>query len=381
MTTLPRSASPGIFLLLVTVAGAVGCGNKGTVRVGPPPPANMVLVTDDQLKQMKIATEVVDFQDVDDTVLASGKVSYDDQKVIHVFSPVSGKVANVFVQLGNHVKKGDALATVESPDIGAATSDVSKAKADIMAAEHEFARQKELLELHAASQKDFEAAANSYRQAKAEMERARQKAALFQRGDVVGQSFTLRSDISGEVFMKAVSPGMQIAGQYGGNSTELFTIGEADKVWVLSDVFELDTPRVKLGATAIVNVVSSPARDFVGTVDWVSSALDPNTHATKVRCAFDNRDGALKPEMFTTVKISADVRKAIAIPRSAVLRLGEQTAVFLNRGPDSEGRQRFERLPVAVDEGESTKWLTVDHGLERGDRVVTEGAILLSAML
>src|SRR5581483_187589 len=198
---------------------------------------NEVILNDNQVKDMKISTDKVDLQDVDDTILASGKVAYDDQKVIHVFSPVSGKVVKVMAQLGDHVKKGDPLVSLESPDIGVATSDVSKARADLIAAEHDFQRQKELLEAHAASQKDFEIAADNYRKAKAELERAQQKAALFQRGDVVGQSYTLRSDIDGEVFMKAVSPGMEIAGQYGGNAVELFTIGEADKVWVIADVF------------------------------------------------------------------------------------------------------------------------------------------------
>lgn len=330
---------------------------------------------------MKIVTQVVDFQDVDDTVLASGKVAYDDQKVMHVFSPVSGKVVKVFVQLGSRVKKGDPLATIESPDIGAATSDVSKAQTDLAAAEREFERQKQLLDMQAVSERDFEAAGAKYREAKAELERAQKKSALFQHGDVVGQSFTLRTDIDGEVFMKAVSPGMQIAGQYGGSAAELFTVGESNTVWVLGDVFELDIPRVKLGATAVVNVVSWPDRNFEGKVDWISEGLDPTTHATKVRCTFDNSDGALKPEMFATVKISTDAKKAIAIPRSSVLRLGEQTVVFLDRGPDARGRERFERYPVIVDEGESSKWLTVDHGIEKGDRIVTEGAILLSGML
>jgi multidrug efflux pump subunit AcrA (membrane-fusion protein) len=99
-----------------------------------------------------------------------------------------------------------------------------------------------------------------------------------------------------------------------------------------------------------------------------------------VRCTFDNPDGALKPEMFATVKISVDAQRAIAIPRSAVLRLADQTVVFLDRGPQ-DGKERFERLPVAIDEGEASDWLKVERGLAKGDMVVTSGAILLSGML
>ena len=384
---LPGSAQDRLTRISVTLAtfallaSLPGCQAKAKGAAAPAVPENVVLVTKEQLSHIKITTETVDLHDVDDTVLASGKVTYDDQKVIHVFSPVAGKVVRVFVQLGNRVKKGDPLVTVESPDIGVATADVGKAEADLTTAEREYQRQQELLDLHATSQRDFEAAASTFRQAKTEVDRARQKAALFQRGDVVGQSFTVRADLDGEVFMKAVSQGMQIAGQYGGSSAELFTIGESDLVWVLADVFELDIQRVKVGAKVIVNVASLPDRNFEGKLDWISGALDPVTHASRVRCAFDNVDGTLKPEMFATVKIATDPRTAIAIPRTAVLRLGEQTVAFLDRGTDKEGQERFERVPVDVDEGAGTAWVPVEHGLDRGDRVVTTGAILLSGML
>ena len=371
-------------VVLALLAGTVaGCERKASAVAAPPGAPNEVLLTADQIKRMKITTAPVDLQDVDDTVLASGKVTYDDQKVIHVFSPVSGKAVKVLAQLGNHVKKGDPLVVIESPDIGVATSDVGKARADLIAAEHDFRRQKELLETHATSQKEFEVAADAYRKAKAEMERAEQKARLFRQGDVTGQSYTLRSDLEGEVYAKGVSPGMEISGQYtGGTPVELFTVGQADTVWILADVFELDVRRVKVGSKAVVNVVSWAERTFEGKVDWISGALDKDTHATKVRCAFDNADRALKPEMFATVKISVDVKKAIAIPRSSVLRFGDQTVVFLDRGVNkADNRQRFERMPVTVDEGEGSVWLTVDHGLEKGETIVTSGAILLSAML
>lgn len=375
--TMPTHA----WLVTAAIVGIAGCHRKPNAASSEPAPANEVLVTPTQMKKMQITSSVIDLQDVDDTVLATGKVAYDDQKVVHVFSPVAGKVVKVFAQLGNHVKKGDPLVVIESPDVGVATSDLGKARADLIAAGHDYQRQKELLETHAASQKDFETAADNYRKAKAEVERAEQKARLFRQGDVTGQTYTLRADLEGEVFMKAVSPGMEIAGQYaGGNPMELFTIGQTDRVWVLADVFEIDIRRVNVGSKVVVNVASWPERAFEGRVDWVSGALDTNTHATKVRCTFDNADGALKPEMFATVKISVDVKKAIAIPRSAVLRFGDQTVVFLDRGAQGD-KERFERLPVTVDEGEGSDWLTVEHGLEKGDKVVTSGAILLSGML
>jgi cobalt-zinc-cadmium efflux system membrane fusion protein len=362
-----------------------GCrhGERAVGVTGGSP--NEVFVSADQIARMKISTAIVDLEDVDDTVVTTGRIAYDDQKVVHVFTPVSGKAIEVPAQLGDHVKRGDVLAVIESPEIGVATSDASKARTELATAKDDFRRQKELLDNHAVSQRDFEVAADNYRKAKAERARADQKARLFRQGDVTGQTYPLRSALDGEVFMKAVSPGMELAGQYsGGTPLELFTVGRADTVWVLSDVFDLDVRRVKLGARVRVNLTSWPDRVFDGKVDWISAALDPSTHATRVRCTFDNPDGALKPDMFAKVTISVDVRRALAIARSAVLRLGEQTVVFVDRGRGrgtEEDKERFERMPVTVDERESSPWLIVDRGLEKGDRVVTGGAILLSSML
>ena len=141
----------------------------------------------------------------------------------------------------------------------------------------------------------------------------------------VGQSYTLRSDLAGEVFMKAVSPGMELAFQYGGGAPiELFTIGQTDKVWV-RDV--------------VVNVASWPEKGFDGKVDWISGALYTSTHATKVRCSFDNPDGALKPEMFATVRISVDVKKARLRGHGVTLQQVQQAVQNANV---NSGGQRLE---------------------------------------
>ena len=82
-----------------------------------------------------------------------------------------------------------------------------------------------------------------------------------------------------------------------------------------------------------------------------------------------------------TVSISVAERKALVIPRGAMLRLNDQAVVFVQIGDDKNGSLKFERRPVAVDEDEGGDYLPVTHGLAIGDKVVTEGAILLSGML
>jgi cobalt-zinc-cadmium efflux system membrane fusion protein len=350
---------------------------------GALPPAGEVWLTPQQVKDAQIDVQTVALQDVDDTILTSGRVALEDVLSAHVFSPVTGRVARISADLGQRVKKGDPLAVIESPDIGNAVSDVNKADADMIAAEHDYKRKKDLFEQKAGSAADLETAEDNWRKAKAEAERAHQKAFLLRAGTVNGvtQTYTLVSPIEGEVLMRNINPGIEVQGQYGGGSaTELFTIGEIDKVWVLADLYEMDLARVHVGSPAVVTVVSYPGKSFKGQVDWVSGMLDPATRTAKVRCTFDNPDRLLRPEMYATVQISVDQKKALAIPRNALLRLGEYKVVFLQVG-EGDGKVRFERAPVDVDEGESSQWLEVKHGLEAGQKVVVSGAILLSQKL
>jgi membrane fusion protein, heavy metal efflux system len=344
-----------------------------------------VWLTPAEMTKAKVEVTTVDEHVVEDTLLTSGTVALDDLRSGHVFSPVTGRVTKIIAKLGQRVKKGDPLATIESPDIGNAVSDVHKAQADLIAAEHDLRRKKELLALKAAAPADVEVSEDAERNAKAELERARQKEYLLRVGnvDAVSQTYTLPAPIDGEVLLRNINPGVEVQGQYSGGAGnncipgiqtnavcgELFTIGEIDKVWVLGDIYEIDLPRVHVGSPAKVAAVAYPDLVFEGNVDWVSGSLDQNTRTAKVRCTFDNPEAKLRPMMYSTVQIAVDPRKAAAIPRTAVGRLGDYNVVFVQTG-EADGRVHFERLPVLLDESKQTPYVAVKHGVELGQKVV-----------
>ncbi|MDP9033443.1 MAG: efflux RND transporter periplasmic adaptor subunit [Myxococcota bacterium] len=379
----PRWASSSAIALAVAFAVACHKSEAAAEPAAERPPPGEVWLTPEQVRDGKIEVQTVAEQEVDDTILTSGRVALEDLLSGHVFSPVTGRVVKITAQLGQRVKKGDALAVIESPDVGNAVSDVHKAEADVIATEHDYKRKKDLFEQKAGSAADMEVAEDNWRRAKAEIERARQKAYLFRTGSVdsVTQTYTLSSPIDGEVLLRNISPGIEVQGQYsGGTAPELFTVGEIDRVWVLADLYEMDIARVQVGTPATVTVVAYKDKSFTGRVDWVSGMLDPTTRTAKVRCTFDNPERLLRPEMYATVQISVDKKKALAIPRAALLRLGEYKVVFVQAG-EARGRVKFARVPVDVDEGESSPWLEVKHGLEAGQKIVVSGAILLSQRL
>ncbi len=154
-------------------------------------------------------------------------------------------------------------------------------------------------------------------------------------------------------------------------------------MWILGDVYEIDLSRVRVGEKARVTVVAYPGRSFEGTVDWLSGALDPVTRTAKVRCTFDNADKLLRPMMYSTMQIAVDQRKAVAIPAAALMRMGEYKVVFVQVGDADakDGKVRYERVPVDIDERSSTGWLEVKHGLEAGQKLVIKGADVLSQKL
>ncbi len=338
--------------------------------------------TADQVRAAQIETGTAASQPIDSTVATTGRVTFDDLKVAHIFSPVTGRVATLNAGLGQRLKRGDALATIVSPDVGQWSSDLGKANADYIAAEHDFKRKTELLAVKAVAQADYEASEDAYRQAKAEKQRAELKSQMLRGGksDAVNQSFTLTTPIDGEVIARMLTPGVEVQGQYAnGAAVELLTVGQLDTVWVMADIYESDLGRVRVGSPVVVSALAYPGKTFEGKVDWVSGTLDPQTRTAKVRCTFDNKDRLLKPEMYANVRITASqARQALSVPRSAVVRLGEQAVVFAQAGQMPDGRLRFERLPVTVDDAVEGAFVTVDHGVAAGDKIVTHGAQALS---
>jgi len=357
----------------LAVALVLAC--RPAPKAEPQPPQGEALLSPQQLETLHVTTAEVAERDVGGELITSGRIAFDDLRVAHVFSPVTGRVTSIRAQPGQRVPKGAPLAGLQSPDLASALADVHKAEADLVAAGHELRRQKELVAAHAGAQRDLEIAEDNERKARAELSRAQQKTRLFH-GDT--NELVLRSPIAGEVIARTVNPGTEVNAQSTG---ELFTIGSLDEVWVFADVFEVDLPQVKPGAPVSVSVVAYPDRKFEGRIDWISGALDATTRTARVRCTLRNPGRELKPEMYATAAIAVPKTRALAIPRDALLRLGDQTVVIAMLGKNESGMIRFARRPVKVDESVTGDFLPVQQGLAAGDTIVVHGGLILSGLI
>jgi cobalt-zinc-cadmium efflux system membrane fusion protein len=269
--------------------------------------------------------------------------------------------------------------------VGQWVSEAVKARAELVTAQHEFQRQRDLYKGHATSKREMEEAESNWRKAKAELERAEQKTRLLGAGQVdrVTQEFILRSPLAGEVIERRANPGMELQGEYsGGESTKLFTIGDAGRLLVLGDIYEIDQPFVHAGDKVAVRFGVLRQKTFDGVVDWVSDVLDPETHTSKVRCIVDNPEHLLKPGMYATVEVRMPGAKMIAVPREAVLRVNDEAAVFVRTGEQTtDGRVVFQRRKVFVRLDSNTPLIPVYSGLSEGETIAVQHSILLLGML
>jgi cobalt-zinc-cadmium efflux system membrane fusion protein len=344
-------------------------------------PPDQAFLTEEQVKRAGIRVVAAEEQDLPDAVSLAGRLTFDDLRVTHVFSPVTGRVTRVLAGPGDRVRKGAPLAAILSPDVGSALADVMKAEAELAQAQHQYQRQRELYEARAGARRDLEAAENAWKRAQAEAERARQKTQLLRAGrvDRVSQEFVLTSPIDGEILARSLNPGMEVQGQYSGGppAVELFTIGDTSRLWVIADAYEIDLPRLREGDPVEIQVNAFPGRTFRGTLEWVSDVLDPQLRTAKVRCTLENKDRLLRPEMYEVVTVRVPGKKVIAVPRQAVLRVGEERVVFVRKGAAADGRVAFQRRTVTTEEGRADGKVAVWSGLSPGDAVVVEGAILV----
>jgi cobalt-zinc-cadmium efflux system membrane fusion protein len=242
-----------------------------------------------------------------DALVLSGRVVRDDTLSAHVYSPMTGRIATVNVQLGQLVSKGDVLATIEPADVDMSTNDVTKATAEFIAAKHDYERWKVLGEPRRA----VEAAQDEYLRAKAELERAQQlERARREAGLPNGEStYALRSTVDGEVLASRAKVGTVVRGQHGPAPVELFTIGTLDPIWVLADVRDDDLARVRVGTRVRARPATADdggaaqAEPASGQVDWVSETKDSAASTTQVRCRFENPRLVLRPDTSVTVVI------------------------------------------------------------------------------
>ena len=313
---------------------------------------------------------------------ATGVVQANTYKTTPVVTLVGGRLLRVDAELGQQVRRGQALAVVFSDDLAMAQSRYLTALADLDEQQKRHRRTTQLVEIGAASREELEMATTKLKSAESEIASLRQRllllgltpqrVAALRTPAQVSSEVSLPAPVSGTVIERAGNPGEVVEA----NKTVL-RVADLSTVWVIGQVYEKDLARVSVGSGASVTSDAYPGRVFRGRITYVDPQLDPATRTAQARIELANPGQALKIGMYVNVAFGA-LRGAEAtaptVPASAVQNLGNRQVVFLAT-PDPN---TFVMRPVRLG-AESNGRYPVLEGLFVGDRVVTEGSFMLRA--
>jgi cobalt-zinc-cadmium efflux system membrane fusion protein len=333
----------------------------------------------DSAQRAQIRTETARAVPFTASVITTGTVAFNRYHSTAVHSPVSGPVSRILVKPGARVSRGQALATVASPDFADALANYRKSETALRNAQRIATLDEQLFANDALARRDLDqartdlAAAGADREAAASQLRSlgvdeRSIAAIREGRAAPGAEAAIRSPITGTVVERTITPGQLLEA----GATQSFIVADLSSVWVLANVFEGDVAGVRKGETVLVTTSASPDT-LRGRVDYVAALVDPATKATAVRVLVPNRDGLLRRDMLVNVEIRSDrQRTGILVPVSSVLRNDENLPyVFVGHG------RSFVRRSIDLGQRVGDRY-EVRSGIQPGEDVVTEGAVFLA---
>ena len=336
-------------------------GGRGQAPASPEPiPSGIVTIPPERLQTIGVKYEQVKRRPLEKIIRTVGRVAVDERKLAKVTIKFHGWIEQLFVSAtGDHVKKGQQLFTIYSPDL--------------VATQEEY-----LLALQGRMQLGDSDLPEVARGSKDLLEATRHRLHLWDIGEAhirtlertkqVTKTLPLHSPISGTVIGKNIVQGAHVE-----PGEELYTIADLSRVWILADIYEYELSFVKVGQQAAVTLTYDPGRVLTGRLNFVYPTLDPKTRTAKVRFELDNADEKLKPDMYANVELRANLGTRLVIPQEAIIESGQKQIVFLHLGG---GKLEPRLIKPGVKTGE---WSEVLAGLKEGEHIVTSANFLIDS--
>jgi membrane fusion protein, heavy metal efflux system len=298
------------------------------------------------------------------------RVRIDESMAARVGSPLAGRVNQVFVELGQNVKKGEQLFTVVSADLSTLRSDLAKANVDVEVARAQHQRVHDMVAARLMPGKEELAAEAQKRQAELSMRAAQSRLQALRVTNVAksDNEFTVIAPRSGVVVDKQVLPSQEVD-----SNTTLIQIADVAAVLVVADLFETDdASTISVGAPVRIIVPSPAGTVLQAKVESVSAVVDAERHSIPVRVRLLNTDGRLKPNQYVEMRVRLVVPEgATEIPTTALVSDGAKQYVYVQGEPGQLLRRKVTTGPTR--EG----LVVIMNGLTVGETIVEQGGILL----
>jgi len=325
--------------------------------------------------------------------VTEGKIAIDEDRATPVFSPYTGRLTRLLVRPGDRVAKGQPLFVIEAADTVQAQNDyiasmtgMNKAQSALDLAKIQDTRARDLFEGKAVPLKDYQQrqatliqAQNDFRSMQTALEASTNKLrilgftdddiATFRQKGRINPESTVFSPIAGTVVQRKAGPGQYVST---GASDPVYVIGDLSTVWLTAFVRETDAANVTLDQDLNFTVMALPGRPLTARINYVAAAIDPATRRLLVRATIDNKDGALKPEMFANVTLfSASDHPAVGVPKQALIYEGDQVRIWVAHEDKSIELRQIKPGLVNGD------LVEVVGNLKPGEQIVTKGSLFI----
>jgi cobalt-zinc-cadmium efflux system membrane fusion protein len=345
------------------------------------PDPDKVELTDKQAMAIKIETAADRLFAVEAD--AVGSIDFNEDATVQVFPNYPGKIIEAFAKLGDAVKKGQPLYTIESPDLIAAENTLIGAAATYELTTKALTRARTLIEVQGLAEKDLDQAVSDQQTADSALKSARDAILVF--GKTAAQAdrmikerridpaLVVVSPVTGQVTARNAQPGLLVEP---GSAPAPFAVADLSMVWMLASVPESESPRVHVGQSVKVSLPALPGHIYGGKLVAIAASVDSTLHTVMARAEIDDAKHELRPGMIASFQIETEApQRSVGLPVNAVVREGDGTMTVWT----TTDRHHFTRRTVKVG-FQQGGFRQIIEGVRAGELVVTDGAILLSNM-
>jgi len=344
--------------------------------------ANTVELSETQLASVKVEPATERAFPVEKS--AVGSIDFNEELSVQVFTPYQGRIVGLFASVGDEVKKGQTLFTIDSPDLLQASSTLISAAGVLELTSKSLQRLKGLYETRAVAQKDLDQAVSDQQAAEAALRAARDAVRLFGKTDeeidrIIAQRhvdpiLVVPSPISGRITARNAAPGLFVQP---GNPPAPYSVADISTMWMLANVAESDSPAFRLGQEVSVSVMAYPGRVFKGRISTIGAMVDPATRRVLIRSEIADPGHELRSGMFANFVIrTGEPVRSPAVPFNGVVREGDGSMTVWV----TTDRRHFVKRTVKTGR-QHDGYVQIVAGLRAGELVATDGALFLSNAL
>jgi cobalt-zinc-cadmium efflux system membrane fusion protein len=307
------------------------------------------------------------------TIELPARLVWNEERTQRIYPAFAGRVLTLNADVGQSVNAGQVLATLASPEFGAAQADTAKAMADAQVADRALARHQTLFAADVISRKELDSTEAEALRARAELARAQARTRMYGSAQNVNQQLGLATTVKGVVVERNLSAGQEVRPDQGGPSNPaLFVVSDPSVLWVQIDAREADIASLQPGTHISLSLPSYPDQSFDAKIAATGDFIDSNTRAIKVRAVIDNTKRLLKAEMLGTARIQRKLSAGVLVPSSAVQLRGNEHWAYVQT---EVGVYEPRRVKLGY---EGIQEVLIVDGLQAGELVVKDNGLLLA---